>query len=284
MSKAPNAPSLWDSQGCAVCRRQWETAERPDFVAENVVDHSELYRCTACGALWLMTERSAFVVQPEAIQSTYPGVLASAGSHAAGAMSVDPDLLSDGVVTYLGWPGSPHPGSLRDGAAKLAIRADIDPDVFLGAIHAAIAVSEGIPIASGEALTIAVSADYKTELRRRLPEVRDDAIDALASRAFWSVLWNGDGSDPDRALPAASAASQSRPDAPASDDGVQYWRHSVASTDHYFRMTNGRDFILRGDQWVPYDAYKSGPSWWRLTGEPGADVITRGDLPPEAPR
>lgn len=177
MSEASNAASPWDSQGCAVCRRQWETAERPIFVAENIVDHSELYRCAVCGALWLMTERAALVVQPEAIASTYPGVFESAGGHPA----------------------------------------------------------------SG-------------------------------------------GAEPDPARPAASAAAQSRPDAPASDDGVQYWRHSVASTDHYFRLTNGRDFILRGDQWVPYDAYKSGPSWWRLTGEPGADVITRGDLPPDAPR
>ena len=33
MSRTPNAPASWESQGCAVCRRQWETAERPHFVA-----------------------------------------------------------------------------------------------------------------------------------------------------------------------------------------------------------------------------------------------------------
>jgi hypothetical protein len=158
LSKAPNAPASWDSQGCAVCRRQWEAAERPILIAENVADHSELYRCAVCGALWLMTERAAFVVQPEEIQSTYPGVSESAGRH------------------------------------------------------------------------------------------------------------------------------PSRSEAPAGDGGVQYWRHSVASTDHYFGLVNGRDFILRGDEWVPYDVYKSGPSWWRLTGEPGADVIAADDLPPDAPR
>lgn len=176
MSEAPNAPASWDSQGCGVCRRQWETAERPVFVAANAVDHSELYRCAVCGALWLMTERAAFVVQPEGIRSTYPGVIESAEGHPP----------SDGV-------------------------------------------------------------------------------------------------HPDAAPAAASAAAPSRSDAPASDVGVQYWRHSVASEDRFFRLANGRDFILRGDQWVPYHGYKSGPSWWRLTGEPGADVVTGHDLPPDAP-
>lgn len=75
-----------------------------------------------------------------------------------------------------------------------------------------------------------------------------------------------------------------RSEAPAREGQVQYWRLSAASTDHYFGLVNGRDFILRGDQWVPYDVYKSGPSWWRLTGEPGADVIAADDLPPDAPR
>jgi len=163
LSEAPNAVAAWESQGCAVCRRQWETAERPVFVAGNVADHSELYRCAVCGTLWLMTERAAVAVRPEEIRSTYPAV----------SGSVQGRTVSDPAPT------------------------------------------------------------------RSTPRV--------------------------------------------SHDGAQYWRHSVASTDRYFKLLKGQDYILEGDHWAPYDRYKSGPSWWRLTGEPGTDIIDATDLPPDAP-
>lgn len=143
MSEVPDKTPPWDSQGCAVCRRQWETAERPDFVAENTADHSALYRCAACGTLWLLTERAAAAVRPEDIRSAYP----------------------------------------------------------------------------------AVSAQTTAE----------------------------------------------------------YWRRSVASVDRYFKLLDGQDYILENDLWTPFHRYKSGPSWWRLTGEPDAEVIDAADLPPDAP-
>ncbi|MFC8681935.1 hypothetical protein ACFT30_10465 [Microbacterium ureisolvens] len=61
----------WESQGCPVCRRQWETSERPRFVAENTADHSELFRCDTCHTWWLMTERYAAAVRPDDIRNTY---------------------------------------------------------------------------------------------------------------------------------------------------------------------------------------------------------------------
>lgn len=61
----------WDTQGCPVCRRQWETGERPPFIASNTADRSELFRCDTCHTWWLMTERYAVAVRPDDIRDTY---------------------------------------------------------------------------------------------------------------------------------------------------------------------------------------------------------------------
>ena len=70
LSKAP-AVTPWEAQGCAVCRRQWETSERPQFLAENAADHSALYRCTECRTWWLLSERAAAAVQADDIRPNY---------------------------------------------------------------------------------------------------------------------------------------------------------------------------------------------------------------------
>lgn len=64
-------PRPWEAQGCEVCRRQWETGERPRFVAENIADRSELYHCDVCGTWWLLTERYAVAVDEADIRTTY---------------------------------------------------------------------------------------------------------------------------------------------------------------------------------------------------------------------
>ena len=64
-------PTPWESQGCEVCRKQWESGTRPRLVAANIPDRSELYRCDVCGTWWLMTERYAVAVEPADIRSTY---------------------------------------------------------------------------------------------------------------------------------------------------------------------------------------------------------------------
>lgn len=68
-------PTPWECQGCAACRRLWESGERPDFVARNLADRSELYRCGVCGTWWLMTERYAVAVHPDDIRSVYGSYL-----------------------------------------------------------------------------------------------------------------------------------------------------------------------------------------------------------------
>lgn len=68
-------PVPWESQGCAVCRGQWERGERPPLVAENVADHSALHRCDVCGTWWLRTERYAVAVAPDDVRSIYGEVV-----------------------------------------------------------------------------------------------------------------------------------------------------------------------------------------------------------------
>ncbi|SEM68548.1 hypothetical protein SAMN05216281_101134 [Cryobacterium luteum] len=63
----------WEEQGCALCRRQWETAERPDFVAENVPMHVELYRCSVCRTWWTMDERLAFEATDQEVVTYFGG-------------------------------------------------------------------------------------------------------------------------------------------------------------------------------------------------------------------
>ncbi len=64
-------PRTWEQQGCAVCRRQWESGERPQFVAESIADRSRLYRCDVCGTWWLSTERYAVAVEEHEISGMY---------------------------------------------------------------------------------------------------------------------------------------------------------------------------------------------------------------------
>ena len=64
-------PKPWESQGCEVCRTQWESGDRPRFVAESIPDRSELHRCEVCGIWWLLIERYAAAVEPDDIRPTY---------------------------------------------------------------------------------------------------------------------------------------------------------------------------------------------------------------------
>jgi hypothetical protein len=58
------------------------------------------------------------------------------------------------------------------------------------------------------------------------------------------------------------------------DDGrVGYWRLDARGDAHWAR-----------GEWRQWTAYKSGPSWWRLTGEIGIDRIDPSELPPEIPQ
>ena len=65
---------------------------------------------------------------------------------------------------------------------------------------------------------------------------------------------------------------------------VQYWTHEVAGSMIHFAFVDHRDYRFDGERWSRYDRYRSGPSWWRLTGETGTYVIDEAELPPEIPR
>lgn len=128
-------------------------------------------------------------------------------------------------------------------------------------------------------------------LKSHLSAARAEAIAAMEAAARpegMSAGVSGGVADQPPAAAAEQSASEPRPcpgaKAARAEEAVQYWRLTGVSVPIYFKLVNGRDYILRGDQWVPYNRYKSGPSWWRLTGEIGADVIDAIDLPYGAPR
>ena len=69
------------------------------------------------------------------------------------------------------------------------------------------------------------------------------------------------------------------------DDGTYYRDTRYGDhTPRYWKLVKGRDFRYRDGEWSPWNVYKSGPSWWSLTGEIGINEIDPEDLPPEMPR
>lgn len=66
----------WKNKGCAVCRQQWMSGERPEQLAMNIALHTRLYRCSVCGSYWEENERYADVISTAAVISDYPGVIA----------------------------------------------------------------------------------------------------------------------------------------------------------------------------------------------------------------
>lgn len=276
----------WESQGCEICRRQWETSERPPRVAENAADHSALHQCAVCRTYWLLTERAAVAVERATVRSTYPIVDERMPRAVEDETpEIDADVLSDALTAYLGWPGAPHPLSDVSAVADVATGVGVDQAPLLRAVREALTASESLPLESTER-PAAAAAKHRRAVRDLLPHVRADAIDALTSRSFWIALREGDsaGNAPRRApttdTPPAPAPSTPTP----RDDAVQYWRHSVGHSVRYFALVGRRDLLLDQDTWVPYHHYKSGPSWWRLTGDTDADIIDASELPPGSPR
>lgn len=61
--------------GCAVCRQLWASGQRPELLVLDLVLHTRLYRCAACGSYWEENERYANVIAEAAVRADYPGVL-----------------------------------------------------------------------------------------------------------------------------------------------------------------------------------------------------------------
>jgi uncharacterized Zn finger protein len=66
----------WKDKGCAICRRQWMSGERPEQLAVCIALHTRLYRCAECGSYWEENERYADVITKAAVISNYPCVIA----------------------------------------------------------------------------------------------------------------------------------------------------------------------------------------------------------------
>ncbi|RZU64134.1 hypothetical protein EV379_0428 [Microterricola gilva] len=52
----------WEEQGCEVCRQQWMSGDRPQYLATNIERHTTLFRCVVCGSYWEDRERYAVEV------------------------------------------------------------------------------------------------------------------------------------------------------------------------------------------------------------------------------
>ncbi|MFF8187346.1 hypothetical protein ACF044_08805 [Microbacterium sp. NPDC016588] len=192
---------------------------------------------------------------------------------------VNGDMVSAAVVAYLGWGRGPHPAADAQAVADLAHRHGVPASDLARAVEHAIAAANTIRV---DELAPEAGSRFASRLRALLPSLEDDAVAALTSRAFWYARWDGGEPPPPRISPgpdrqAAHAATGETP-APR-----EYWRHSTSLGPRYFAFSAGHDFILRSGEWMPYDRYKSGPSWWRLTGETDANVVDRSELPPGTP-
>lgn len=63
---------VWESKGCAACRKLWESGERPPELAVNFVLHSRLHRCAVCGTFWEQHERFADTIEEQEARILYP--------------------------------------------------------------------------------------------------------------------------------------------------------------------------------------------------------------------
>lgn len=188
-------------------------------------------------------------------------------------------LVSAAVVAYLGWGRGPHPDADAPAVADLAHRHDVPFSDLARAVEQAIAAANTIRL---DELAPDGRPRFEARLRALLPSLEDDAVAALTSRSFWYARWDG-GDPPPPHIAPRSDRSADRPATGEKPEPREYWRHSTRLGIRYFASSAGQDFILRGGEWVPYDVYKSGPSWWRLTGEIDADAVDRSELPPGTP-
>lgn len=193
--------------------------------------------------------------------------------------SLNESLVSAAIVAYLGWGRGPHPASDAQAVADLAQRNGIPAVDLARTVEQAVAAANTIPV---DDAPHDAGLRFEAHLRAILPSLEDDAVAALTSRAFWYARWDG-GEPPPAHITARPERSADPPATGAVPGSRQYWRQSTGLGTRYFALSDGRDFLLEGGEWVPYDRYKSGPSWWRLTGEIGTEIIDSSELPPGTP-
>lgn len=67
----------WKDKGCPVCRRLWESGQRPPELAVQYDLHSRLHRCSACGSYWEQYERHADTIDESEAKRLYPDAFRS---------------------------------------------------------------------------------------------------------------------------------------------------------------------------------------------------------------
>lgn len=102
--------------------------------------------------------------------------------------SVDPGIVSAAIVGYLGWGRSPQPQANTQVIADLARQRDVQAPDLTREVARALAISSRVTV---DGTTPNAAVRFKGAVRAQLPALEDDAIDALASRAFWYANLNG---------------------------------------------------------------------------------------------
>jgi hypothetical protein len=62
---------IWESKGCAICRRQWETGEQPRRICISQERQAYLHLCEVCGSYWEQAERHAYTISEDDARSFY---------------------------------------------------------------------------------------------------------------------------------------------------------------------------------------------------------------------
>jgi alkanesulfonate monooxygenase SsuD/methylene tetrahydromethanopterin reductase-like flavin-dependent oxidoreductase (luciferase family) len=180
-------------------------------------------------------------------------------------------------------------------SAREELQRDADGSPAEAVLYArTIASPASRPALEAEARRYAGYPQYAAHFERLGIDPLDTTIDLLTPGSAWSfrtsvaevvlrmVTPNG---DPEEIVSAihTRAVGPDGPIRPGTRDG--YYRDTRYSDDspRYWKLVGTQDFLLVDGAWVGRGAYKSGPSWWTLTGEMGIDRIEYSDLPPRTP-
>lgn len=67
--------SSWETKGCPVCRRLWETGEQPKRIGISLTRQSYLHQCDICGSYWEQSERHADQITAEQALTYFKNLL-----------------------------------------------------------------------------------------------------------------------------------------------------------------------------------------------------------------
>ena len=177
--------------------------------------------------------------------------------------------------------------------AMAQLRADADGRAVEGVLYArTIAAPAARPALEAEAARYASYPQYAANFARLGIDPIDTTIELTrpgSARAFQVevdevvlrlITATDDVDELVRAI-HTRAIGPDVPPHPGTRDG--YFRDTRAPGTWYWKLAGGQDFLLVDGVWDGQSRYKSGPSWWTLTGEFDIDRIPYTDLPPGTP-